>query len=309
MSILRTVLLRAAQSSRLRDAAPRYPFVRRAVARFMPGERLDDALAAARNLGDEGISTIVTRLGENITSLDEAEATFQHYVEALDRIRASGLDVQVSLKPTQLGLDQSAEVCFDYMKRILERAGGRGDRVWIDMEGSAYTSATLDLFRGLRAIHANVGVCLQAYLRRTAADLESLLPLGPAIRLVKGAYSEPPSIAFVRKSEVDRNYSALVRRLLSAGAGRPGAMTGVATHDPRIIEEVEAIVSAEGIPRSSYEFEMLYGIQRGEQLRLARAKQPIRVLISYGDYWFPWFMRRLAERPANVMFIVKNLFS
>jgi proline dehydrogenase len=309
MGLMRGVLLRASQNLWLREQAPRYSFVRRTVERFMPGEELEDALAASSRLRADGISTIVTRLGENITTLDEGGEVAAHYLDALDRIHRLGLDTQISVKLTQLGLDQSAEVCFDRMRRIVQRAEELGDLVWIDMEGSAYTTATLDLFRRLRASHANVGVCLQAYLRRTAADLDSLLPIGPAVRLVKGAYNEPATIAFPRKRDVDANYMRLTHRLLGEEARSAGVRVGIATHDPGIIREAEALIASTQAPRSSYEFEMLYGIRQDEQTRLARAGQPVRVLISYGAYWYPWFMRRLAERPANMVFVLKNLFA
>jgi proline dehydrogenase len=274
----------------------------------MPGEEIDDALAAARELQTQRIGTILTHLGENLTDASEAEAVTQHYLRVLDLVRAAGLDAQISVKLTQLGLDLSVELCQTNLKTLVARAAELGNFVWIDMEGSAYTEVTLDVFRRVRLEHANVGVCLQSYLRRTASDLAALLPLGPAIRLVKGAYKEPPDIAFPRKKDADENYFALARQLLSEEARRVGVMAGIATHDRRLIRRIEALAESMGIAKKDFEFEMLYGIQRAEQLRLAQAGYRMRVLISYGAFWFPWFMRRLAERPANVLFVAKNMF-
>lgn len=293
----------------------RYGFVRRAVSRFMPGETLEEALVPARPLGDEGIATVFTLLGENITDPAAAREVADHYIEVLARVEELGLDGHISVKPTQLGVDLGAELCHDNLARLVERAAGSGSSVWIDMEGSAYTDVTLELYRRLRAAHAHVGVCLQAYLRRTPADLDSLLPLGPAIRLVKGAYMEPPEIAFPSREDVDRSYLALAERLLDAlpSGTRPaaanGTRVGFGTHDPRLIERINAAAATRGVPRNAFEWQMLYGIQRQGQRRLAREGYKVRILISYGSAWYPWYVRRLAERPANLLFVVKNIFA
>jgi proline dehydrogenase len=306
MGVMRTVLLKGSESVWLGERAARMGFVKRAVRRFMPGEEVDDALAAARALAPLDIGTILTHLGENVTSLDEVDLVTDHYIDAMDRIRREGLDTQISVKPTQLGLDQSDEACFDHLDRLAASAAALGNFLWIDMESSKYTTATVDLFERLRRKHENVGVCLQAYLRRTFADLERLLPLGPAIRIVKGAYDEPPDIAFADKREVDDQFFRLVERML-AGDRTRGTFAGVATHDRQLIGRVERLVSTDGAGRKGFEFEMLYGIQRDEQIRLAKLGHRIRVLISYGRQWFPWYMRRLAERPANLWFVARNL--
>ncbi len=307
MSVLRAVLLAGSQNAWLRDRAMHYPFVRRSVSRFMPGEKVDDALAAARGLQQRGAGTVLTHLGENISETSEAEAVTAHYLDVLRRVRDEQLNAQISVKPTQLGLDLSLDVCFRHLMMLVDTATREGNFVWIDMESSPYVDLTLDLFRRAHAVSRRVGVCLQAYLRRTAVDLESLLPLGPAIRLVKGAYKEPPSRAFPDKRDVDENYFELASRLLEDDAQRAGAIVAIGTHDERLIERVRRRIAARAISSAAYEFEMLYGIQPRLQSRLLGRKEPLRILISYGAFWFPWYMRRLAERPANVWFVARNV--
>ena len=202
------------------------------------------------------------------------------------------------------------KLCLAHLMSLLERAERNGSFVWIDMESSTYVDATLALYRQARAGSKRVGVCLQAYLRRTPADLESLLPLRPALRLVKGAYQEPPERAFPRKADVDAAYFALATRALGAsGADTAAEILAIGTHDARLVQRLRATIAERRLPRSAYEFEMLYGIQRALQSQLVADGLPLRVLISYGAYWFPWYMRRLAERPANVWFVARNLFS
>ena len=307
MGLMRNVFLAGSRSPWLRERAMRYPFVRRSVSRFMPGETLEDALRATQELQLKGMSTVLTQLGENVADAGEADAVQRHYLDVLEQAAARGLDAQISVKPTQLGLDLDPQLCRAHLAALLKRAEERRNFVWIDMEGSDYVDATLDLFRGARAISPRIGVCLQAYLRRTPADLEGLLPLRPALRLVKGAYQEPADRAFPRKQDVDAAYLELATRIL----GQPGGpeMLAIGTHDPRLIERLRAVAKERGVPRAAYEFEMLYGIQRALQARLVEGGDRLRVLISYGSYWFPWYMRRLAERPANVGFVVRNFFS
>ena len=307
MSVMRRALLAGSQSVWLRERATRYGFVRRSVSRFMPGEQVDDALEACRRLQAEGPGTIVTHLGENLTSAAEAQAVTGHYETVLRRINNSGLNTQISVKLTQLGLDLDRELCYRNLLSLVEQASRLTNFVWIDMEATPYVDPTLDLFRRAVARWPNVGVCLQAYLYRSAADLEALLPLGPAVRLVKGAYMEPPDLAYPRKRDVDANFYALCVRLLSEDARGRGARLGIGTHDPRLVERLQDHITRTGVPRDTYEFEMLYGIQRGLQSRLIQGGWPLRVLVSYGEYWFPWYMRRLAERPANVAFILRSL--
>ena len=307
MSLMRKALLAGSTNPWLRDHATRYGFVRRSVSRFMPGERIEDALRAARELSGDGITTILTHLGENLTSAAEAEEVTQDYLDVMDKVAASGLDAQISIKPTQLGLDLDRALCERNLDRLIERAEQRGNFVWIDMESSPYVDPTLELYTRGRARTARIGVAIQAYLFRTAKDIEALIPLGSAIRIVKGAYLEPPDVAFAKKEDTDENFYKLCVRLMAPDAQQAGVLLHIATHDIALADRLNAWIAANQVPTSAYEFAMLYGIQREQQLRLARAGKRLRVLISYGEYWFPWYMRRLAERPANVWFVLKNL--
>jgi proline dehydrogenase len=307
MSVMRNVLLAASTNAWLRERAMKARFVRRSVSRFMPGEQVEDALRAAGELRSGGITTILTQLGENITRVEEFEQVTQHYLDVLDKVAASGLDAQISIKPTQLGLDLDRVLCERNLDRLIERAEQRNNFVWIDMESSPYVDPTLDLYRRARAKSKRVGVALQAYLYRTAKDVESLIPLGPAIRIVKGAYLEPPTVAFPKKSDTDESFYRLCTRLMANDAQRAGTLLHIATHDVTLAGRLSDWIAQQKVPQSAYEFAMLYGIQREQQLRLARQGKRLRVLISYGEYWFPWYMRRLAERPANVWFVVRNL--
>lgn len=308
MVLMRKALLALSTNAWMRETATKTKFVRRSVSRFMPGEELDDALRAAGELKGDGITIIVTKLGENLTGVDEAEQVTQHYLDAFDRIAVSGLDAQVSIKPTQLGLDLDRELCHRNLLRLLERAEARDNFLWIDMESSPYVDPTIELFRRARSRSSRVGLAVQAYLYRTGTDIEDLIPLGPAIRVVKGAYLEPPDVAYPKKADVDENFYTLCTRLMSPEARKCGTRLHIGTHDPALIDRLLVYIRDHGVPKSAAEFAMLYGIQRSQQLRLARAGQPIRVLISYGEYWFPWYMRRLAERPANMWFVVKSMF-
>jgi proline dehydrogenase len=308
MGIARKGLIAASQSRWLREHAMRWRFVRRASRRFLPGERVEDALAASRELAAAGIGAMPSRLGENVTEAAEATSVAEHYAGVLQLMRGAGLPGSLSVKPTQLGLDLDAELCYRNLGRIMDASDGSGI-IWIDMESSAYVDRTLELFRRARAAHKNVGVCLQAYLRRTPADLDSLLPLGPAIRLVKGAYSESAGIAYPAKRDVDDAYVALTEKLFSKESLAAGARPAIATHDPKIIARAIELANSGGVAKSQFEFQMLYGIQREAQRQLARDGFQVSALISYGTHWFPWYMRRLAERPANVWFVLKNLAS
>ena len=308
MALMRNLLLAASTNVWLREHAMRRPFVRRSVSRFMPGERVDDALNAATALQREGIRTIFTHLGENLTGIEQASAVTAHYLDVLDRVAALGLDTHISVKPTQLGLDQDPAICQRNLNLLIDRATERNNFVWIDMESSPYVDPTLELFRTSRARSDRVGVAIQAYLHRTAADVEALIPLGAAIRLVKGAYLEPPHVARAVKRDVDENFYELACRLMQPDARRvPGALLHIATHDITLSDRLLTFIDQEHVPASAYEFAMLYGIQRAQQRRLATSGRRLRVLIAYGEYWFPWYMRRLAERPANLWFVVRNL--
>jgi proline dehydrogenase len=307
MSLMRSLLLAGAESVWLREKAMRRPFVRRSVSRFMPGETVEEALAACRAQQQQhGTGTILTHLGENLSSLAEADAVTADYLELIDRIAREGLDVQVSVKLTQLGLDLGLDACDRNLQQLVTRAEARSNIVWIDMESTKYVDPTIELFRHVRQQSPRVGICLQAYLRRSMSDLEALLPLGPSIRLVKGAYREPPSLVFPGKVEVDEQFFRLAVRMLQPDAPK-GTFLGIGTHDARLVERLQSELTSRGTDRSTYEFEMLYGIQRPLQGRLVAEGAPLRVLVSYGEFWFPWYMRRLAERPANVLFVMKSL--
>lgn len=302
---MRSALLVASDNPWLRARASTLPFVRRAVRRFMPGERLDDALAATIELQPLGIGTVLTRLGENVTDAAAAAETAQHYITVCREVSARSLDAHVSVKLTQLGLDIDAARCRAHLLTLAEETRRCGIRLWIDMEQSAYVDRTLEMRRALQDF-AHVGVCLQAYLYRTADDLASLLPLGGGIRLVKGAYREPAAVAFPRKANVDDNYLTLATRMLERHAN---LLSVFGTHDQRLIERLRHHAEAAGVPREAFEFHLLFGIQREAQLRLAREGHRVKVLISYGEQWFPWYMRRLAERPANLVFVAKSMLS
>lgn len=307
MSLMRSAFLKASESPWLRKNATRYGFMRRSVERFMPGENLKDALGAAKRLADGGVFSILTHLGENVKDRAEAEIVTQGYIAALEQIGQEHLSSEVSVKLTQLGLDLDSEFCGENLTRIVEAASP--DRtVWIDMEHSPYVDATMATYRRVHEEHPNTGICLQAYLFRTEKDLDSLIPMGAAVRLVKGAYSEPAEIAFAEKKDVDENFLRLAQILLGAEARRSGVRAALATHDRLLITRISEWAAAQQIPKSQIEFQMLYGIQRAEQIRLAREGHRCGVLVSYGSYWFPWFMRRLAERPANAFFLARNLF-
>jgi proline dehydrogenase len=304
MSIARSLLLRASRSPWLAGQVRRRAFTRRAVRRFMPGEEMEAALDATAELGAAGMGTVLTSLGEQVRTREEAAAVREHYLELLERIRARGLPAQISVKPTHLGLDVDAGACADSVRDLVARAAEAGSMVWIDMEESWYVDATLALYRRAREGGGRVGLCLQAYLRRTPADLEALLPLQPAIRLVKGAYREPPELAFPRKRDTDAAFLALAERLLDHV---PAALPVLGTHDDRLIGRIRTSAAERGLPSGACEVHMLYGIQPRVQRELASGGVPVRVLVSYGENWFPWYMRRLAERPANVWFVLKNL--
>jgi proline dehydrogenase len=307
MGIMRTALLRGSESRWLAERVRARPFARRAVRRFLPGESLEAALGACIALRDRGMPTVITELGEAVKDRRSAERATSHYVAALARIREAGLSTEVSVKPTQLGLDAGKDVCVAQLDALVAAAAESGNFVWIDMESSRYVDTTLELYRGLRAHHRAVGVCLQAYLYRTAEDLAALLPSGAAIRLVKGAYNELPGVAYPRKGDVDENFVRLAKRLLGAEARACGVRVGFGTHDLHLITRIRDFAEGAGVGKDAYEVQMLYGIRREDQGRLAASGHRVRILVSYGTDWFPWYMRRLAERPANLGFVLRSL--
>ena len=309
MSLARTLLLKASDSAWLREHGTRAPFVRRAVSRFMPGETFDDMLGAALTMAELGVTGVYTRLGENVTDAAEADAVAAHYADTIARIRASGPRLEPSIKLTQLGLDIDPDFAFGHARRLALAAAEAGSFLWVDMEQAPYVDRTLDLVRRLRDEGPRVGVCLQAYLFRTPEDLADIIERGIGVRLVKGAYKEPPTVAYPQKADVDEQFFRLAQTMLGESSRALGGRAVFGTHDLRLIARIREHAAATDVPRERFEFHMLYGIQRAEQLRLARDGAIVRVLIAYGSYWFPWYMRRLAERPANVWFVAKNLVS
>jgi proline dehydrogenase len=304
---MRRLFLWMAGNRWLRERLPRMRFTKRAVRKFMPGEDAESALAAAEAYRADGIRAEFTRLGENLARIEDADAVADHYLGLIDTVKERGLDGEISVKLTQLGFDLDEQRTFDHVARLAERAAAAGQTLWVDMEGSPYVERTIALYERLKTNHPDTGVCLQAYLRRTAADVQRLLPLDPAIRLVKGAYAEPPEIAYQSRSEVDSNYVALAVSLLEAIRAGRTVRIGLGTHDVELIGQIVEHAAAMGLPKTSVEVQMLYGIRPGEQRRLAAEGYGVRALIAYGEAWYPWYMRRLAERPANVLFALRQL--
>lgn len=306
--MMRSALLWASENRTLRESFPRYRFAKAAVRKFMPGETAEEALREATRLNDLGAGVLLTRLGENVLDSAAAQEVVDHYSQVFATLASRKMRAEISVKPTQLGLDlQGGEaLCRAHLDRLCAEAQKTNNVLWIDIEGSKYTDVTLELYRYAKARFPNVGLALQAYLYRTMADLESLLPLKPIIRLVKGAYLEPASIAFPKKSDVDENFFKLAVRLMKEDGVGAGARAVFGTHDSALHTRIAQ--AAAHLTKSQYEFHMLFGIRSEEQKRLIAAGHTVFVLISYGEFWFPWYMRRLAERPANLWFVVKTMF-
>ncbi|MGA2132944.1 MAG: proline dehydrogenase family protein [Bryobacteraceae bacterium] len=277
-------------------------FARRWSARFVAGDNLPEALETCQRINAEGISVTLDHLGENVTSLEEAEASRDAYQKALGEIGRLGIDGNVSLKLTQFGMDLSLEKCRGNVEALVAQAAQMGNFVRVDMESSEYTDRTLELVCDLHARYKTTGTVIQAYLLRSRKDVEMLCARGIRVRLCKGAYLEPPAVAFKEKSDVDRNYVELMNLLLEKGV-----YPGIATHDEKIIEQTKQFVESRKISRDTFEFQMLYGIRRDIQRRLVNEGYRLRLYVPYGHAWYPYFMRRLAERPANVLFLARNL--
>jgi proline dehydrogenase len=306
MGFARSLLLKASRSQWLARQLRERRFFQRAAQRFMPGETLDSALDAAAQLAKGGLGSVLTELGEQVTNRTEAAAVRDHYLGVLDKIQRRKLPAHISVKLTHLGLEADPEACARDVLALAQKAEQARAFLWIDMEESRYVDATLDVYRQAKTEWPNVGVCLQAYLRRTPRDLEALLPLAPAIRLVKGAYNEPADIAYPKKRDVDAHYFGLAIRLLTE-AGRQRAKPVFGTHDLKLIAGIREAANAQRVDPGAYEIHMLYGIRAAEQRALVADGARVRILISYGSAWFAWYMRRLAERPANVWFVLRNV--
>jgi proline dehydrogenase len=304
----RSILLAAARSQTLNDFALRSAFVKRATRTFMPGEHVEDALEAGAAIAASGRGLIFTQLGEAITNAREAVMVRDHYLRLFDQIRTTRLPAQVSVKPTQLGLDLSIAECERHLLTLAAKAEETGSALWLDMEDSSYVDRTLELYAALKSNHAQVGVAVQAYLHRTPEDLSRLMPLEPMIRLVKGAYDEPREVAFEKKSDTDRAYYALASQLMDGA--RTGACSPVfGTHDLSLIARIVERARASGVGDDRYQIHMLYGIRDSAQRQLVADGHTVKTLISYGSAWYRWYMRRLAERPANILFVVKSFLS
>jgi proline dehydrogenase len=304
---LRATLLYLSRHRKLREWAEHSRLARRISSRFIAGKTLDDALAVCRNLRAQGITATLDYLGENVRSLDEAAACRDICIRALGALHDAGLEPNVSIKLTQFGVDFSQQACEENVEKLVGTAAAIGGFIRIDMEGSAYTDRTLDLVRRIHLRQRSCGTVIQAYLHRSPHDLASLIEEGIRVRLCKGAYLESSDIAFPLKADVDSHYIGMAHHLLGATQTHPGYYPAIATHDERVIDRIERFATNNGISRDSFEFQMLYGIRRDLQKRLIADGYRMRVYVPFGEAWFPYFMRRLAERPANLLFLLRNL--
>ena len=273
----------------------------------MPGETREAALTEARVLGKDGIGTVLSLLGENVENHDEIDEVVKHYGELLHEIGEEESDTHISVKLTHLGLDVDPGLALSNLQSLATAAALGRTVVWVDIEASGYADATIDLFTAALVDHSNIGLCVQAYLYRTAEDVERLLDVGARLRLVKGAYRESPRVAYPKKRDVDANFLALACRLIERS--NPAAPHGIATHDMGLLSRIREAAQRIDAPNGAFEVQMLYGIRRFQQVAMAREGVPVRVLISYGPAWYAWYMRRLAERPANLGFVVRSILS
>jgi len=306
MSLLRSTFIGLSRNARLRHFAEQSSLGRRMSSRFVAGFRIEDALVAANQLAAQGLAVTLDSLGENVTTPEQARQSAQVYHWLLDKIDPAQLNANVSLKLTQMGMDLGPDVAGGIVSGLVDHAVQTNSFVRVDMEGTEYTQATIDLVRQLHAKPDNrghVGVVIQAYLRRSADDIARLLSDRIRIRLCKGAYREPPDLAFPEKKDVDANFVALTKTLLKSGV-----FHGIATHDPAMIDATKEFARTEHIDPASFEFQMLYGVRRDLQRSLVKEGYKVRIYVPFGDEWYPYFMRRLAERPANVLFLARNFF-
>ncbi len=302
--VTRSALIYLARQEWLKEFATKFGLFKRLTTRFIAGETIDEAVAAIRDLNAHGCTASFDHLNESVASIAETEAEVREYLDVLARIDETGIDSNVSIKLTQFGLEIDPDLAYRNARRIVEDAARRGNFVRVDMEGSNVTQATIDVFKRLRAEFGlnDVGIVIQSYLYRTMDDARDLLKIPARIRLCKGAYNEPPEVAYPAKKDVDDNYVRVMQVLLASGVYH-----GIATHDPKMIDATIEFAQREGIGKAAFEFQMLYGIRRDLQNRLARDGYRVRVYVPYGKHWYPYFMRRLAERPANIWFVLRNM--
>jgi proline dehydrogenase len=301
--LTRSALIYLSRQEGLKDFAARFRLFKKLTTRFIAGESIDEAVAAIREVNARGCSASFDHLNESVSSVAETEAEVREYLDVLRSIDETGINSNVSIKLTQFGLKIDLDLVYRNARRVVEDAARRGSFVRIDMEDSSVTQATIDVFKRLRAEFGlnEVGIVLQSYLYRTMDDARDLLKIPARIRLCKGAYNEPPEVAYPEKQKVDENYVQVMQLLLSSGSYH-----GIATHDPKMIDATREFAQREGVSKDAFEFQMLYGIRRDLQEQLARDGYGVRVYVPYGKHWYPYFMRRLAERPANIWFVLKN---
>jgi proline dehydrogenase len=302
--LTRSALIYLSRQEGLKEFAANFGLFKKLTTRFIAGENIAEAVTAIRDLNAHGCTASFDHLNESVGSIAETESEVREYLDVLARIDETGIDSNVSIKLTQFGLEIDPELAYRNARRIVEDAARRGNFVRVDMEGSKVTQATIDVFRRLRAEFGlnDVGIVLQSYLFRTKDDARELQKIPARIRLCKGAYNEPPEVAYPAKQDVDDNYVRVMQMLLASGVYH-----GIATHDPRMIDATIDFAQREGIARDAFEFQMLYGIRRDLQDQLARDGYRMRVYVPYGKHWYPYFMRRLAERPANIWFVLRNM--
>jgi proline dehydrogenase len=303
--ITRSALIYLSRHEGLKEFAAQFGLFKRLTTRFVAGETIEEALAAIRDLNAQGCSASFDHLNESVSSPPEAEGEVREYLRILERIEETGINSNISIKLTQFGLELDPELAYKNARAVVSDAARRGIFVRVDMESSSVTQITIDVLKRLRSEFGlnDVGIVLQSYLRRTYDDAQELVKLPARIRICKGAYNEPPEMAFPDKKDTDENYVRVMQLLLSSGVYH-----GIATHDPKMIEATIAYAQREGIGKDKFEFQMLYGVRRDLQRQLAKDGYNMRVYVPYGKHWYPYFMRRLAERPANIWFVLKNLF-
>jgi proline dehydrogenase len=306
--MLRSLFLYLSRATWAKDLIMRIGFARRTAHRFVAGDTLEDAIEATRQINDNGMEVTLDHLGESVVDEASARQAADAYPELLGAVAASGVRATASLKLTQLGLDISEDLCLENMRRILQKAQETNNHITIDMESSDYTDATLKIYRTLRAEFDNVGIVIQSYLYRSEEDMQALADEGAFVRLCKGAYKEPPDRAFPDKADVDANFVHLVELFLTPDAIAKGAYLGIGTHDEKMIQAAKAHVQKNNVPYDNFEFQMLYGIRGRLQEQLRDDGYQVLLYVPYGTQWYPYFMRRLAERPANVWFILSNFF-